>query len=139
MHGKTFNEVTIHISFYSRFKMLFTLNSLTSVKFEKHYRVFLCCGKVMLRDRNNRSIVGYIMDEDAHHLHLHLENDTSITINMPVYNTTDRKHVLNYRSSNGWSIAEYHPIRMKVNRSGRLAVMFTTITYKVVDDKYVII
>ena len=127
-------QVTIHIASYHRMKEMFTLNGLSSVRFEGN-ELNLCCGKVSLLDTSKRSIIGYIMNEDSTNLYLHLQNNLLVTIQRPM--CVNGKYILNY-ISNSWEIVEYYPVRMQITAKGRAAMLFNVATFIIADGNYII-
>ena len=98
------------------------MNELSAVLFmNKHDLKYMCCGKVEVK-KNNKRIIGYVMDEDEENYYVLLNNCFRIQVLRPIVVKTfhDNGNVksvhyeyTNVVSVDGYVISKFSPVRIK--------------------------
>ena len=135
----------IHMNFASarRLQDVFTINKNSGVNFIVEGNRYVCCGKVQLVWKG-KLILGYIMDEDDTHYHVHIMMNMIIKVKKP--------HIREVRKPDGalrrifyefedvqddindcYTVKKFWPVRFKISKNSMYNLTF--ILNKIVFDK----
>ena len=83
---------------------------------------YYACAKVNVKDREGKSSIGYVMNENMNSLFVRMGEDTTglpIELKRPVYDDNEGGYHSEQGDSEIYTITQIWPLRMKINKSGR--------------------
>ena len=112
---RTNEQVLIHLASKRRVNEILSIYGLSASSHHMNGIDYCCCAKVNAEE-NNRSITGYVIDEDMYSFTLRLETNEIAIVSRPSY---DAEQGI-YCFGSGWKgcnlvITEYCPVRLKIN------------------------
>ena len=126
---RTKKQVLIHLASKRRVNEILSIYGLSASSHHMNGIDYCCCAKVNAEE-NNRSITGYVIDEDMYSFTLRLETNEIAMVSRPSY---DAEQGI-YCFGSGWKgcnlvITEYCPVRLKINNSGHIVFTINRIAF----------
>ena len=138
---RTKATVIIHIASKARMVDLFECNKVRPFEYKKkdddkndeERTIQTCSGKVIIKEKNTeKEGVGYIMEEDRYDgtIIILMESGIEFRMKQPVYDGLLGSWDVSHCNDDSYEIIEYHPIRIKVLKSGNCQMTLNKYTLR---------
>ena len=119
---QTKNQAILHILSNRRMKELFTFGGMNASTLKKDGCEFICCAKANLKTRNDKNVIGYVIDEEGEDLKIRIMNvdeEDDITVTRPMFDALNGTYIYSENQRGHYSLTELWPVRLKLNSSGQ--------------------